>query len=179
MRDAFGGVFTTNFLLVFIFIYVAVTAVSLNYAKAFRVKNAVIDFVEQREVTDLNTIFEPSVSSEDRDKLVTKLSNLSYYVTCEQIGMTQTLAEQYQNNAADPYSSDKYCYNGVVFEEKSRETLSGTTSEIVHYEVTTYAYWNLGALNKLLALAGSGENSESPLMGVWAVRGDAKVVVKH
>jgi len=43
MRDAFGGVFTMNLLLVFIFIFVAFAAVSLNYAKAFKVKNSIID----------------------------------------------------------------------------------------------------------------------------------------
>ena len=66
MRDAFGGVFTMNLLLVFIFIYVAVTAVSLNYAKAFRAKNAVIDFIEQKEVTDLDKMF-GLFSSDERE----------------------------------------------------------------------------------------------------------------
>ena len=69
MRDAVGGVFTTNFLLVFIFIYIAVTAVSLNYAKAFKVKNAMIDFVEQHEVTDLDDFFGPSSKEEKRTKI--------------------------------------------------------------------------------------------------------------
>ena len=43
MRDSFGGVFMTNLFLVFIFIYVAFTAVSLNYAKAFKVKNKTLN----------------------------------------------------------------------------------------------------------------------------------------
>ena len=56
MRDAFGGVFTMNFMLVFIFIFVAFSAISLNYAKAFRLKNSIIDFVEENEIVNLSDI---------------------------------------------------------------------------------------------------------------------------
>ena len=54
MRDAFGGVFMIRLFLVFIVIYVAFTAVSLNYAKAFRIKNEIISFIEENEITSLN-----------------------------------------------------------------------------------------------------------------------------
>ena len=54
MRDAFGGIFMIRLMLVFVFIFVAFTAISLNYAKAFRIKNKVIDFVEQEEIMDLD-----------------------------------------------------------------------------------------------------------------------------
>ena len=47
MRDAYGGIFMVRLFLVFIVIYVAFTAVSLNYAKAFRLKNKLIDYVEE------------------------------------------------------------------------------------------------------------------------------------
>ena len=56
MRDAFGGTFMIMVFLVFIMVYICFTAVALNYAKAFKVKNAVIDFLEEWEITDLNNI---------------------------------------------------------------------------------------------------------------------------
>ena len=56
MRDAFGGVFMFNLLLVFIFIYVAFAAVSLNYAKAFKLKNSIISFIEEKEIIDYRDI---------------------------------------------------------------------------------------------------------------------------
>ena len=43
MRDAFGGVFMIKLALIFIIIYVSFMAVAINYAKAFRVKNQVIN----------------------------------------------------------------------------------------------------------------------------------------
>ena len=53
MRDAFGGAFMIKIFLVFIIIYVGFTALSLNYAKAFKVKNKIIDYLEVNEITGL------------------------------------------------------------------------------------------------------------------------------
>ena len=47
MRDSFGGAFMLNMALVFIVVYIAFLAVAINYAKAFRVKNNVINILEQ------------------------------------------------------------------------------------------------------------------------------------
>lgn len=49
MRESFGGAFMIKLVLVFIVIYVAFMAVAVNYAKAFRVKNNVINILEQSQ----------------------------------------------------------------------------------------------------------------------------------
>lgn len=49
MRDAFGGAFLIKLLVIFLGIYIAFMAVALNYAKAFRVKNQIINYIEQYE----------------------------------------------------------------------------------------------------------------------------------
>ena len=49
MRDAFGGAFMIKVMLIFLGIYIAFMAVALNYAKAFRVKNQIINIIEQYE----------------------------------------------------------------------------------------------------------------------------------
>lgn len=49
MRDAFGGTFMIKLMLTFLAVYIAFIAVALNYAKAFRVKNKIIDIIEQNE----------------------------------------------------------------------------------------------------------------------------------
>ena len=53
MNDAFGGAFMIKLFLVFIFVYICFTALALNYAKAFKVKNMIIDYIENNEITDL------------------------------------------------------------------------------------------------------------------------------
>ena len=54
MRDAFGGVFSTQLILVFIFLYVGFMAISFTYAKAFKYKNSIINYIEQNEGITLN-----------------------------------------------------------------------------------------------------------------------------
>lgn len=173
MRDAFGGVFTMNFLLVFIFIYIAFTAVSLNYAKAFRVKNAVIDFVEQNNITDLDQYFGPMAMNETTS-LDNALNRLSYYKTCN------------TNEKLVTSEGIGYCYRGVVILKLDEEHIitniasdGSPGAKSVHYKIQTYADWELGALNKLLALAGANENADSVVSGTWAINGKAKVVVKY
>ena len=167
MRDAFGGVFTMNLLLVFIFIYVAFTAVSLNYAKAFRVKNSVIDFIEQSEIKDLDDYFGKSMATKDKTKLDNILTDASYNKTCT------------TNDEITTTEGTGYCYNGIIILKDREEKIEGTDSKIVYYKVKTYADWNLGALNKLLALAGKGEDSDTIVNGTWVINGEAKVVVKN
>ena len=58
MRESFGGVFIIKLLLIFIVFYMSFMAVAINYAKTFRVKNQVINLVEQNQYSG---IFDDSV----------------------------------------------------------------------------------------------------------------------
>ena len=49
MRESFGGVFIIKFLIIFIVFYMSFMAIAINYAKTFRVKNQVINLVEQNQ----------------------------------------------------------------------------------------------------------------------------------
>lgn len=49
MRESFGGAFMIKLVFVFIIVYVSFMAVAINYAKAFRVKNQVINILEQNK----------------------------------------------------------------------------------------------------------------------------------
>lgn len=49
MRDAFGGAFSVKLMLIFLILYVSFICVAINYARAFRVKNYIINIIEQYE----------------------------------------------------------------------------------------------------------------------------------
>ena len=49
MREAFGGGFMIRLVLVFIVIYICFMAVAVNYARAFRVKNHLINLIVQTQ----------------------------------------------------------------------------------------------------------------------------------
>lgn len=55
MRESFGGAFMLKIALIFIIIYISFMAVAINYAKAFRVKNQVINIVEQHQYSEQNS----------------------------------------------------------------------------------------------------------------------------
>ena len=163
MRDSFGGVFMFRLMLVFIFIFVAFTAVSLNYAKSFRVKNKVISFVEENEIIELSgKNFEKNL-----DKLELILKHANYNNKCK--------------NGNGPIESKEgkiygYCSNGRYIIKSSEEDIADTKSRQINYDVITLVDWNLGALNKLLVLGGKKENSESYISGTWTIKGTAKVI---
>jgi len=167
MRDAFGGVFMIRFLLVFLFIFVAFSAIQLNYAKAFKLKNKVIDFVETNEVIDLNsTYFKQKLDTE----LKQILEEANYNKKCNN-GNGQIISEE-------GFTSG-YCYNGIVIIQKEiPQPHPGTTSKIINYQIETYVDWNLGILNRVLALGGQKENSQSYVTGGWKIVGEAKVVAR-
>ena len=49
MREAFGGTFMIKLILIFIVFYISFMAVAIDYAKVFRVKNNVINILEQNQ----------------------------------------------------------------------------------------------------------------------------------
>lgn len=117
MRDAFGGTFMIKLMLIFLAIYIAFIAVALNYAKAFRVKNKIIDIIEQNEgIDDYN----------DTNGVLGDINNylgqVSYYVLLDNIEASNT--ENY------------HCYkNGYCIEEHSIKVNNIDTK---YYKVTTY-----------------------------------------
>lgn len=160
MRDAFGGIFMIRLFLVFIVIYVAFSAISLNYAKAFRIKNQVIDFVEEKDITDLGTFFGKANGKNlsDLDKILDKNN---YNKECKN-----------GNGIIDngPGEPNGYCYRGIVIQQ------IGSTDRYAIYQINTYADWNLGSLNMILSLGGQSQNSRNIVNGAWEITGEAKVV---
>ena len=56
MREAIGGTWITQLVIVFMFVFVAFLALSMNYSKSFRIKNEVLSFVEKNEGITANTV---------------------------------------------------------------------------------------------------------------------------
>ena len=147
MRDAFGGEFMCRLMLVFIVIYVSFTAVSLNYAKAFRVKNKVISYIEENDIKDLKYV--------DYENLGSIISNHQYTKKCK--------------NGNGQYNDNTICCNGVLIEKKIE------TNSSYNYEVTTYADWNLGTLNMLFGFGKKEQEKNEIVEGMFKINGNAYV----
>ena len=168
MRDAFGGAFMIKLFLVLIFIYICFTAVALNYAKAFKVKNKIIDYLESNEIIDLNSITAEQLNVMNLFFEEEVLGNMNYSVN--------------QDNFCAGIETKDYtgktvaiCHNsGIVI----RESGKAINTEGVYYTVSTYVGWSLPFLNKLLEL--NGNNKEQDVVsGLWKISGETRVVVNQ
>ena len=158
MRDAFGGLFMIRLLLVFIFIYVIFAAISYNYAQAFRLKNAIISYIEKKDILDLEEMINSGDNSlEDLDEI---LSKYTYKVTCN--------GENGVLDAEDDLDPDVYCYKGIVFEVDERDNA-------LIYKVNTFVYMNLPLIKQFYMFA-ANKNSRHVRDGSIQISGEAKVV---
>ena len=132
MRDAFGGVFMMRLMLVFIVVFVGFGAVSLNYAKAFRVKNSVIDLIEQNQLANINDIYSRTDLQYDK-KLDAIIDRADYNVQCNVNDM--------KDNATGKIIG--ICYGGIVIKVNNERNDDNN----IYYDVFTYGGWNLKFLN--------------------------------
>lgn len=157
MRDAFGGAFMIKIFLIFIIVYVCFTALALNYAKAFKVKNAIIDYLEDKEIT--------SISAE------------------EVMAMEKYFEEEIYNSMnyrAESTCTGKefYCDNGVRIEKKvpSKSTTSRYGTRAIYYKVTTKVGWSIPFINKILAINDTDEGA-NVTSGNWTISGETRIII--
>ena len=163
MRDAFGGAFMIRLFLVFIFIYMFFTAIALNYAKAYKVKNRVIDYLEDNEIgtiRDMNA--EEEKQMEDFFEMVI-LDDLNYRVTEAQM-------------KCDGEYQEVYCSHGIKIDQIDPKNIRSDNMG-TYYHVETYFTWNLGFLTKLLALGSNNPNGDVS-RGVWTISGETRTIIK-
>ena len=126
MRDAFGGAFMIKLMLIFLVIYVCFIAVALNYAKAFKAKNGIIDLIERYEGYE-----------NCQDLVNSYLSNIRYYVKSQ----SGDNAEYSKNNG------NMTCYDlGYCIESFDDESGS-------NYIVTTFLEVNFFGFDSLAGLS--------------------------
>jgi len=161
MRDAFGGTFMIQILLVFIIIYVGFIGIAINYGRAFRIKNYVIDYLEEHEISSLN------LNASAKTELESAVKQLS--ISNKYVDSNNNICSKITESATTK------CINGIVIEENSRVKKHGV--EYVYYTVNTYIGYNLGFLNSLLSLGGN--SSGSVIAGYFRISGETKVIVRN
>lgn len=141
MREAFGGAFMIKLMLIFLAIYIAFIAVALNYAKAFRVKNKIIDIIEQSEGIKQSDYIDTKEGSVIGD-INTYLNSVSYYVNI--------------TNIKNKNTEGVHCYeNGYCIEEYTGPVNDRVTSK--YYKVTTYININFPFFNLNFNIPITGE----------------------
>lgn len=75
MRDAFGSTFMFRLIIIFIVFYVSFMTIAVCYAKVFRIKNGIIDILEQNQYNYVNNT---SVQNIVYGKVDAYLSSFAY-----------------------------------------------------------------------------------------------------
>ena len=168
MRDAFGGTFMIQVFLVFILIYISFTALALNYAKAFKVKNKVIDYLENTEISNLANINASQMEAMDKYFETEVLGNMNYNLSGQDICNNAGIDEFDYTGKRVAYCHD----SGIIIEQTGKSE----NTEGVYYTVSTYVGWSIPFLNKLLALNGNNVTRDVPT-GMWKISGQTRLIV--
>ena len=161
MRDAFGGAFMIRLFIVFIIIYIGFTAVALNYAKAFKVKNLVVSYLEDHEISDLTTMTAEAdadfVAYIDKE-IVNRLGYINKINSCNGTGDTDKVR----------------CYEAGIMIEQIEPNNNQKNKLGVYYRVTTYFGFQLPFFDRILAL--SGRDNGQNVIGRWRIIGETRPI---
>lgn len=148
MRDAVGGTFMIKVLLVFLAVYICFIAVALNYAKAFRVKNKIIDIIEQNEGFDIDS--KDTSDTSVRGRIDIYLKSVNYNIT------------DIDRLAKD---TDGTCYDrGYCIIEYDSNNIEGKLSG-KYYKVTTFVKLEFPFFNLTIPIRVVGETRKVLIEG--------------
>lgn len=133
MKDAFGSTFMMYAFIVFLATFVIFIGIAFTFARAFRVKNMVIDIIEQNEG------FDPVDTSGVQSEIDGMLGQINYYVDCSK-----------------HYNEEARCYGrGYLVEPHELVTTNGVN--VTYYSVTTFASISVPLLNLSIDIPIKGE----------------------
>ena len=140
MREATGGALLVNIILTFIIIFLALLATSVNYSKAFKVNNRIVNLIEKNQTYNSST----------KNAIGKYLKNVGYIVTT-----SQNFCEREKSRfvpdvrrATSIYSDIGYRYCVYQVEDSYNK---------IYYKVVTYMYFDIPVLNEIIKIPVTGE----------------------
>ena len=149
MREAIGGTWITQLVIIFMLLFVAFLALSLNYTKAFKVKNELLSIIEKNE----------GVTTGDDGTIgiinnYLKINGYKISKTCEidSYGVTDlnnNTIELVTNNRKKYY----YCIRKIASPSSNNEGK-------VFYKVNIFFYFNLPVLGDIFTFDINGATGD-------------------
>lgn len=144
MRESYGNSLLIIIMMVFVFFIVCFTAVIVNFAKTFRIKNQVINYVEQCQYGY------GGVNSSTSQNCIAQID--AYLINA---GYNRTLGRQ---TSSCPNSTTTKWYNGYCIEQLG-------TSDEPYYKVIVYVTVTVPFLVENFTLPVSGESRTQVILG--------------
>ena len=137
MRDAIGQVFALQVILAFVLLINGYMAYSVNYTRAFRVKNQIVNIIEQYE----------GPTDEAMAKIGSYVDGMTYRVP-------QTLINNFRNRyASNSDDGEVSCQDGWCYIAHDVKTTGGD-GELngTYYSVVTFVNIDIPVINNLIGL---------------------------
>ena len=134
MREAIGGTWIFTIVIVFIVLFSSYLAISVNYSKAFKVKDSIISIIEHNE----------GLSSNAQEEIANYLSGIGYFV----YGTCNSNKKGYEkSNTARKY---KYCIS-------KKEVGDSASLRKTYYKVRVFFRLDLPVIGDIFTFPVSGE----------------------
>lgn len=150
MRDAIGGTFSLQIILFFLVVINAYLAFSVNYTKAFRIKNNIIAIIEQQEG------YTTSSALGDTDSAQTRIFNLmksaNYTIDRNSLRCNEGYTQIY-----DTMQNTGFCLQ-----------LHKNADGSGYYSVITQVNIDIPIVNNIL-----------PLSGIFSIKGETKSIYSN
>ncbi len=149
MREAIGGTWLTQLIIVFMLIFVAFLALSLNYTKAFKIKNELLTIIEKREgftdgddgsIAIINNYLRANNYHAQKGCSVD-----SYGVT----DLNSTSIELVTNSSKKYY----YCVKKIAAPASNNDAKA-------YYKISTFFYFNLPVLGDIFTFEVNGSTGD-------------------
>jgi len=144
MRESIGGTWLLGFVVFFVVLFSGYLAVSINYTKAFKVKNQIINLIEQNEGFRTTSLSNLSAATTDQLKMSDRTED-KIYLYIRDIGYaTTSIPESKCENRGD-YHTGGYCIRKIC------------TTNGIYYKVTSFIKIELPLLWTSFTVPVSGE----------------------
>ena len=140
MREATGGALIINIILTFIIPFLALLATSVNYSKAFKVNNRIINLIEK----------DRGYNAKTKSAIDKYLKNVGYVVTTVQNTCEREKGKFTPNASKVTTLNRDIGYKYCVYQVQDG-------SNKVYYKVVTYMYFDIPIINEVAKIPVTGE----------------------
>ena len=144
MRESFGGAFLLSISITFIIIFASFLAISINYSKAFTVKNEIINFIEDGQGWRQTSSASVNSSCSDYEtstecQILRYLQKVGYNIkstTTNPVYCPEEYSDRYGNRKV--VNRGGYCIKRICTRSGTGRLASGYETGSAYYSVTTF-----------------------------------------
>ncbi len=154
MRESIGGAWLFQIAIIFILLFTGYLALSVNYSRAFKVKNEIVSIIERSE----------GLTPEAERSIQSYLSGVNHTVNglCPDVGENEVMVAMLGDGS---FTSNR----GIYCVKKT--CISGDTFNRNYYQVTVFFKFDLPILGDLSTFRVSGETKQIYNNGNYDVSG--------